>query len=410
MKILVIDEWLPSIRNSGKSIRTYELLAPFTKKHQITYLAHIDGKEQPEQLRQMQEAGFNTVCVPRRKRYATAAAILLGAVPAMFSSMPISVKRHYSPDFAAKIKELVQKESFDLMHIEWSHYAVYGQFVPQLPQFICTHNVEYLSWKRFTQVTKNPFKIALGLHEAVRMYYFEKHAYRKADYLSTVSENDAEIVRKCFGIEDVAVISNGVGIAQYDEVSNNPKPAHFVYCGSMDAGVNQDAVYYFIKDIFPLIAKKRPDATFCVIGRNPPEKFLQLQTAKIKFLGGVADIRVPLKEGAVEVVPLRIAGGSRLKILEAFAAKIPVVSTSIGAEGLEIEDGKNIVLADTPEDFADKAVALLDDEALQRTLIENGRKLADEKYDWSSIASLVERAWLRTIEKHKNATQRGGRL
>ncbi|GHT27150.1 glycosyl transferase family 1 [Planctomycetales bacterium] len=403
MNILVLDEWLPSIRNSGKSIRTWELLAPLAKKHQITYLAHIDWQEPPAYLQQMRDAGFDTFRVSRAKVYANPAAILCGIPYALFDPLPISVRRHFSADFAKTIQVMTAERKFDLVHIEWSHYAVYLPYLNGLPSFVCTHNVEYVSWYRFVNAAGNPVKKLLGLHEGYKLKRFERKNYNLVDYMSVVSEAETEILRNEFNLQDFCVIPNGVGIAQYDEVPNNPKPAHFVYCGSMDAGVNQDAVYYFIKDIFPLIEKKRPDATFTVIGRDPPKKLLQLQTEKIRFTGKIADVRIPLKEGAVEVVPLRIAGGSRLKILEAFAAKIPVVSTSIGAEGLEIEDGKNIILADTPEDFADKAVALLENEILRKTLIEEGRKLADEKYDWSSISPLVEQAWLRTVEKHNKS-------
>jgi glycosyltransferase involved in cell wall biosynthesis len=166
----------------------------------------------------------------------------------------------------------------------------------------------------------------------------------------------------------------------------------------MDVFVNQDAVAWFIRDIFPLILKKKPETTFTVIGRNPPDWLVKLQTDSIRFTGQIADVRLPLKEGVLEVVPLRIAGGSRLKILDAFAAKVPLLSTTIGAEGLDIENGKNIILADTPETFAERCVELFDDTVKRNRLIESGRQLVDEQYDWSRISPLVEEAWQRTIE------------
>lgn len=397
MNVLVLDEWLPSVRNSGKSIRTFELLAPLVKKHRIVYLAHLDGSDQAEQIAKMQAAGFEVVCVPRPKIYATPLTMLLGILPALVDPDPISVRRHFSNDYVATMQKLVRENSFDLIHIEWTHYAVYGKFVKELPQFICTHNVEYLSWTRYVKTTWNPVKILLGLHEAAKMFRFEKRCYRDVDYLSVVSEDDARLVREKFGIDDVCVIPNGVGIAQYDEVPNTPKPNHLVYCGSLDAGVNRDAVYWFIKDIFPLILKRKPETTFTVVGRNPPESLLKYQDDKIRFTGTVDDVRKPLKEAAVEIVPLRIAGGTRLKILEAFAARLPVVSTSIGAEGIEVENERNIILADTPQSFADGCVDLLDNPELQKRLVEEGRKLVDEKYDWSRISPLVEAAWQRIV-------------
>lgn len=397
MKILVLDEWLPSIQNSGKSIRTFQLLAPLAKKHEIVYLAHQDLSSRPEEVRKMEDAGFEVVAVPRPSVYGSIPAILCGAVPALFDPLPLSVRRHFSNGYAEKIRELVAERSFDLVHVEWSHYGVYGRHAESLPQFICTHNVEYLSWRRFAKATSNPFKKMLGWHEAWKMYRFEKKSYRNADYLSVVSEDDGRLLREEFGIDDFCVIPNGVAIAPYDEISNDPKPNRLVYCGSMDAFINQDAVRYFIKNIFPLILNEKPDATFYVIGRNPPESLRSLQSDRIIFTGGVDDIRVPLKQGMIEVVPLRIAGGTRLKILEAFAAKIPVVSTTIGAEGLPVQDGENISLADTPEEFARRCIEMLDDEALRVRLVEKARHLVDEQYDWSRISPLVEAAWKKTV-------------
>jgi glycosyltransferase involved in cell wall biosynthesis len=398
MKILVLDEWLPSMQNSGKSIRSFQLLAPLARKHQITYLAHLSPVGQSENIRMMEDAGFEVVCVPRPKLYDSVSSILLGALPSLLNPLPISVRRHFSNDYAVTLQKLISERKFDLAHIEWTHYAVYSRYMKTLPQFVCTHNVEYLSWQRFTNATRNPFKILLGLHEARKLYHFENNYYRNVPYLSAVSEDDARLLREKFHLDPFCVIPNGVEISRYDEIVNTPTPNHLVYCGSMDVFVNQDAVSWFIRDIFPLILKKKPETTLTVIGRNPPDWLVKLQTNQIQFTGQIPDVRFPLKKAVLEVVPLRIAGGSRLKILEAFAAKIPVLSTTIGAEGLNVNDGQNIVLADTAEQFANRCVELLDNPALRNQLIEAGRRVVDEQYDWSRISPLVENAWSQTIK------------
>jgi glycosyltransferase involved in cell wall biosynthesis len=401
MNILVLDEWFPSANNSGKSIRSFQLLAPFAKQHRITYFAHCDlaSPAETENVRKMKEAGFEVVGVPRPPRYDSVAKILLGAIPSLFHPLPISVRRHFSYHYKSALQKLVREQHFDLVHIEWTHYAVYGSYINTLPQFVGTHNVEYLSWQRFAKATRNPFKILLGIHEAQKLYRFEKQYYRNADYLSVVSESDAQLLRDEFGLSHFCIIPNGVSVAVYDEIENTPKPNHLVYCGSMDVFVNQDAVIWFIRNIFPLILKKNPAVTLTVIGRHPPDWMLKLATDRIRFTGSVTDIRQQLKEGCLEIVPLRIAGGSRLKILEAFAAKIPVLSTTIGAEGLNIENNKHLVLADHPATFADCCVELLDDPKKRTQLIQAGRQLVEEQYDWSKIAPLVETAWIKTIDR-----------
>jgi hypothetical protein len=149
VKILVLDEWLPSICNSGKSIRTFELLSPLACRHSITYLVNQLGKVQEEHLCKMRDAGFNVICVPRPLIYGTIPSILIGAIPALFDSLPISIRRHTSDEFAKTIKYLIDEDKFDVVHIEWSNYAVYAKRIRGVPIFTCTHNVEYLSWKRF---------------------------------------------------------------------------------------------------------------------------------------------------------------------------------------------------------------------------------------------------------------------
>ncbi|MDR1289973.1 MAG: glycosyltransferase family 4 protein, partial [Planctomycetaceae bacterium] len=396
--MLVIDEWLPSVCNSGKSIRTFELLSPFARRHSITYAVNQLGEPSREQLQKMRDTGFDVICVPRPLCYGSVSSILFGAIPAFFDTLPISVRRHFSKEFADTVRRLLANNQFDIVHIEWSNYAVYAEYIRDVATFACTHNVEYLSWKRFFDNAKNPFKKMLGLHEWKKMYRFEKNIYPQLDYLSTVSNEDAQIVRNEFGMDRVCVIPNGVAISYYDEVENTPKPAKIVYCGSMDAFINQDAVMYFLREIFPLVLSKNPAVEFQVIGREPPKWILDFRSDNVSFTGSVKDVRPQLKEATLEVVPLRIAGGSRLKILEAFAAKIPVLSTTIGAEGLNIRPHENIELADTPTEFAAKCIELLDNQTLRNKLIANARQTAEEQYDWNRISPLVESAWEQAIE------------
>ncbi|MDR0391289.1 MAG: glycosyltransferase family 4 protein, partial [Planctomycetaceae bacterium] len=376
--------------------------APLARRHSITYIVNQLGNTQPEHLQKMQNAGFNVICVPRPQIYNSIPSILCGVIPALFDSLPISVRRHTSREFANTVKRVLESDKFDVVHIEWSNYAIYADFVQNVPIFACTHNVEYLSWKRYFHTTQNPFKKMLGLHEWIKMYRFEKNFYSKLDYISTVSQEDAQLVQKEFGINHVCVIPNGVAISYYDAVENTPLSGKIVYCGSMDAYINQDAVMYFLREIFPLILAQNPSVKFQVIGRNPPNWLLKFSSDNVSFTGSIKDVRIPLKEATLEVVPLRIAGGSRLKILEAFAAKIPVLSTTVGAEGLNVAADENIKIANTPNEFAEKCLELLENQNLRDKLIANGRKIVDEQYDWSKISPLVENAWNQTILNFKN--------
>jgi glycosyltransferase involved in cell wall biosynthesis len=199
----------------------------------------------------------------------------------------------------------------------------------------------------------------------------------------------------------VEVIPNGVDVGFYDHRSRTPEEDLLVYCASMDAWVNQDAALYFVRSILPRIQQRRPHTRLMIVGRNPSPAIRRLASDRVIVTGTVDDVRPLLDKATVSIVPLRIAGGSRLKILESFAARLPVVSTTIGAEGLAVRDGRELLLADGEEAFTDACVRLMLDRPLQSQLTTAAWTFAKQRHDWQAISPLVEAAWERTIENYR---------
>jgi polysaccharide biosynthesis protein PslH len=400
MRVLVIDEWLPVPMESGKKIRTYQLLTPLAKNNDITYLCYADPQAEAGKIAQMVEAGFNVRCVPPANRFRTRATLAAGLATNLFLRIPLAVRKHYSRRYHQAIQDLLAKKNFDIVHCEWTHYAYYLRKMRHLPKFLSTHNVESMQWQRFSQVQTNPFRKAAIHLEWLKMRAFEHQMVGQFDHVAVVSAADAQIMKSWFDAQSVEVIPNGVDSKHYDRADGRHDGHVLVYCASMDSFVNQDAAMYFAKNIFPMIRSKMPQARFLIVGRGPPASIRKLADTNITVSGSVEDVRPLLATASISIVPLRIAGGSRLKILEAFAAGIPVVSTSIGAEGLDVDADTHLLIADDESAFASHCLRLLEEPLLAARLTEAAKSLVDEKYDWRTISPLLGQAWERTVEIH----------
>jgi glycosyltransferase involved in cell wall biosynthesis len=289
--------------------------------------------------------------------------------------------------------QALEDEAPDLVHCEWTNLAPFLQQVRRAPRVITAHNVESDIWRRLAQNSTNPLKSLVGRQQAKRIEALEREWYPRVDRCIAVSEEDGYVISS-YGAK-VAVVENGVDINYYDYTPAKVEESRLSFVASFDVFTNQDAVHFFVNEIFPLIKKAQPSATFWIVGKEPPESIRNYSSLDraIHVTGTVPDIREPLSGSAICVVPLRIGGGSRLKILEAMAMRKPVVSTSVGAEGLRVTNGSDILIADEPGDFAQKVCALMADKSRQKSLAESGWHLVKSHYDWEILIEKQDAVW-----------------
>ena len=218
------------------------------------------------------------------------------------------------------------------------------------------------------------------------MIKFEENAFKWGDGCTVVSCKDLIFIEDLGLSYKAAVIENGVDTKYFHPIENKINKSTLVFTGSMDWRPNQDAVLFFVNDIFPLLKEEIPELKVFIVGRNPPQNIINLGSQEgITITGTVDDVRPYISKSTLYIVPLRIGGGSRLKILEAMAMKKPIVSTSIGAEGLEVTHCKDILLADTPTDFCSHCIQVLHNHHLSESIAQNGFELVHKKYKWASI-------------------------
>jgi glycosyltransferase involved in cell wall biosynthesis len=258
--------------------------------------------------------------------------------------------------------------------------------------------VEAEIWRRHTDVARGPLRTYTRLQWR-RMEKFEREACRRFDLVVAVSEVDENLMRSSYGLQRVATVPTGVDTDYFRPSGRVARDANnVVFVGAMDWMPNQDGVQFFVREAWPAIRRDLPDATFTIVGRNPPSgvRALAGDSAGVTVTGSVSDVRPYLERAALTVVPLRVAGGTRLKIYEALGMELPVVSTRIGAEGLPLVDGEHVTLADSSAELAERCAALLRNRAQAERLGRSGAEFVRSRFAWDQVtrrfAALCEAA------------------
>jgi glycosyltransferase involved in cell wall biosynthesis len=308
----------------------------------------------------------------------------------LFSSMPLSLSRYRSAAMREKITQLRTAEHFDCVVCDFLTPA--PNFADMSKVVLFQHNVETMIWRRHVEQAHHPLRKAYLRSQADRMEDWERRMCRAAARVIAVSPQDAETLRKMFAVNATS-IPTGVDLDYFRRPPDAAPTADLVFVGSMDWRPNSDGVNYFVREILPLIWQRKPDCTLAIVGRSPSPSMQALakQDSRIQVTGTVPDVRPWLWGASVSIVPLHIGGGTRLKIYEAMAAGTATVSTSIGAEGLDVSHPANIRLADTPNAFAGQCLSLLDDPSQRRSVADEALRLVTSHFSWDVVSGEFEK-------------------
>ena len=388
MKILVVDEFLCYPVDSGKKVRTYNLLRHLSARHEITLLAYVwgDAKEQ-EGISHLQSLGVKVVNVQRNDPVKSGLAFYLKLLTNLFSPLPYIVAGHISSAYREQLARQVMEIKPDLLLAEWSPYAIYLKDYRGIPRVAVAHNIESSIWRGYVEQSGSWAKRVYVKYQYHKVLRFEHGIFGWLEGLITVSPVEEKYIRSEYPSLKVALVDNGVD-TEYFAPSNFVQEDLLVsFTGSMDWRPNQDGVEHFIRSVVPLLKAQVPEAKLLIIGRQPPDWLVKLGNENgVQFTGSIPDVRPDMYRTAVSIVPLRIGGGSRLKILEALAMEKAIVSTRLGAEGLAVNDGEHLVIADDAKSFADAIARLLRDPNRRRQMGKAGRALVTEKYRWDRLA------------------------
>jgi polysaccharide biosynthesis protein PslH len=397
MNVAIVDGDVSYPPSSGKRLRTLNLMLRLARRCRITYIARCHGGREEAKNAEtfLGDHSIETRIVdqplPRKKGAAFYAR--LGAN--LLSPLPYSVASHDCPQLRQAIQEHEAAGSANLWQFEWTPFLKMLRRPNHARRVLVAHNVDSLIWQRYHETERNPLKRRYIHGQWRKFERFERRAFADADCVVTVSEEDAALARERYGARRVEVVDNGVDSAYFGGVKGLHQPDRVLFLGALDWRPNLDAIQILLDEIFPTVRAQVPTARLSIVGRSPPES-LRRRVAALDFAdlyADVLDVRPYLGDCGVMAVPLRIGGGSRLKILEALASGLPVVSTRVGAEGLHLENGRDLTVVERNEDMARALVDCIRSPENARRMAEQGRRLVRERYDWDVLADKLEKVW-----------------
>ncbi len=392
MKILFLSQIVPYPPHGGVLQRGYNIIREISKNNEVYLLAFIhpdtqSSKEIVEQARAEMERHCKQVDFftlwPKKSRMHTLMAFLLSTC----YPLPFSTLAHKSGAFKERMKNIIDSESIDIVHFDTIGLAPYMRYSSGLPTVMTHHNIESMLMLRRSIAEKSLLSKFYLKIQARRLKKYESKQSPKFNINVVMSEIDQVELKRLAPDTDTVVVPNGVDIEYFTMRDDEQEPA-VIYTGGMNMFANRDAVMYFIEHMWPLIRERRSDATFYIIGQSPSEDLLRLaETDKsLRVMGYVDDIRPIVSRSSVYIVPLRVGGGTRLKVLDSLAQGKAVVSTSIGCEGIAVEDGLNIEIEDDDRDFAARVVELINDRGRRKSLGSQARSLIETHYSWESVS------------------------
>jgi len=325
---------------------------------------------------------------------------LKDALVELFSPAPLPVVKYRTRAMRAKLRSMLVEHQYDLVHLDMLHLAGYIDDCGDTPVVLIEHNVEHVILDRRADTETRWLQRTYLRYQAAKLKDYEAKACQRADHVVAVSDLDAEQLRALAPHASVTCVPNGVDTEFFSAGQCVKRPASLVFVGGFTWFPNLDAIRYFSEDILPKLKRLVPDVKLTVIGKYPDSPAVQeiARHPEIVLAGLVDDIRPYVDSAMAYIVPLRIGGGTRLKILDALAMSKPIVSTTVGCEGLDVEHGKTIVVADTPDDFAAAVAKALSNPDWAQQIGEEGRRLVERKYDWAAVAQGLMRVYVAARE------------
>lgn len=386
MRILVLSPFLPYPPNWGFGKRVYHLLEVLSRNHQVSLLTYADDRDaQSLQALRAICVGVHTV-PPRRLRFGKRVAQLLSV------ASPKSFQRRttYNPQMQQKLDELAGGEGFDIIQIESSQMACF-RFDRRALVVLDEHNIEYELYYRMYQSERSALRRLFSWLEYYKFRREEMASWASVSGCVMSSLREVEILRALSPATPATVVPNAVDTDFFMPAADPVDPDAIVFTGLMKYRPNVDAAIFFVRDIMPRIVAKRPTAVFYIVGGEAPPEVTGLASPNVVVTGSVDDVRPYVQRAAVFAVPLRMGSGTRLKVLEGLSMGKPMVSTSLGCEGIDLVDGEHILIADDAHRFADAVLELMAQPEIAGRLGAEGRALMLRQYRWETATEELER-------------------
>jgi len=402
MKILFLTQLFPYPPVCGGTIRSYNILRHLAARHDVTLVSFVRKPLSEEQVRAGLELCRDMRTVPIRR---SAAANVRFAAASLASRRPFIVARDFVPAMQRTVGELAESGRFDLAYVDHLQMAQYLMSWRACPKVLDEHNVEWKVIQRIAARERTPIKRLFAEIEWRKLRRWEARACRSFDLVFTVTENDLRtLAADCPDLSSFVCIPIGVDFERFPSVKLDPDSKDIVSIATMSWPPNIDSILYFASRVYPKIKERVDGVRLVIVGSSPPEAIRRLGKAdeSIEVAGFVPDLRVVASRTAAFIVPLRSGSGLRVKILNAMAMGLPIVSTSVGCEGIGAEPGRHLLVADGAAEFAEAVVRLLADYDLRRRLARGGSSFVRANYGWNTICSRLDAALDRLLQSARS--------
>jgi sugar transferase (PEP-CTERM/EpsH1 system associated) len=385
MRILILSPVLPYPPTWGFVTRVYHLLRLLARKHSVTLLTYADAEDSQH------VAALRAICaeVHTIPRVSTSGTKRFRQLSSLLSPMSYQWRSQQSAQMQHKLDELTAREKFDVIQVESSQAACF-EFDRRAILVLDEHNIEYELLYRTFRTERSPLRRFYNWIEFKKFRREEISAWHRATGVLTTSAREAEMIREIVPGRPAKSVPNAVDVDYFSPSSGPTDIDAIVLTGLMKYRPNVDAALYFVRDVLPKILAVRPNMVFYIVGGEPPQEVRQLAGPNVVVTGTVTDVRPYVHKAAVFVVPLRMGSGTRLKVLEGLSMRKAMVSTSLGCEGIDVEDQAHLLIADDPASFAGAVIRLLEDPALADALAGAGRDLVDRRYRWERVVGDLE--------------------
>jgi glycosyltransferase involved in cell wall biosynthesis len=393
MKILMLTPYLPFPDSSGGQIRSYNLIKSLSKKHEITLFSLIKDDSEKRFVPELEKYCSKVEVFKRSKSPWTLRNILLTG----FGPYPFLVIRNLSPQEKIAVQEEVNSVRYDLIHAE-TFYVMPHIPETKTPILLVEQTIEYLVYKHYVEESKNPLLRPLLSIDVAKLKFWETRFWKKANTVVAVSESDKSEMRKLVPKLKVELVPNGVNLNFFKEKDSwKSEDPRILFIANFKWLQNVEAAELLLKEVFPIVSAKNPKAKVWIVGQHIPQQILNHKSDKVLIDNLREDdqegIRNAYLKSSVFVSPLRGPGGTRLKHLAAMAAKLPLVTTPVGVEGLEAEDGKEVMVRSNSKGLAEAALKILDNPKLAETIATRARKLVEEKFSWPKMSEYLDKIY-----------------
>ena len=401
LKVLFLSQRFLFPQDTGGKIRTSNILEHLNKKFSVTVISNVESPKDDPYVHRMDRLCDKFISVPWKETKRYTVKFYWEVFKKSFSVYPVTMLNDYSPELEEAVLKELSNVEYDLAICDFMQSTLNFRQVTNIPRILFQHNVETTISQRHMQSSKDPVSKIFWWLQFRKMFYHEKRESNLFDTVIAVSDADKQRMEKWYKLDNVQTIPTGVDTNFYSLNGKEPEKKQIVFVGAMDWLPNNDAMYYFLEKIFPLIQQEEPGVNFIIVGRNPSPQLQNFANSysNVEVTGWVEDTRPYITESAVFLVPIRIGGGTRMKIYEGMAMGKAIVSTSIGAEGLPLKDSEHIYFADDEKSFADQVVNLLRNEELRKQIGTNARQYVYYNFRWEKVADVFAEICREAVKK-----------